>query len=171
MGSGWQDPALGYWPGKLSLLLGKRLQLPVLFLLPPPYCSFQHTATLPIYYQTSPTPLTFGPMPPVDTPLTLGPIGALRVLALVCLLRNINADSKKINYESCDLDQNWLSNKINKITRHLISFISSLYFSIKCLVESEMDINKLWEKSTRSCNSILIILLSYYYLIRPIPST
>ena len=36
-------------------------------------------------------------MPPVDTPLTLGPIGALRVLALVCLLRNINAnaDSKK----------------------------------------------------------------------------
>ena len=33
----------------------KRLQLPVLFLLPPPYCSFQHTATLPIYYQTSPT--------------------------------------------------------------------------------------------------------------------
>ena len=95
MGSGWQDPASGYWPGKLSLLLGKRLQLPVLFLLPPSYCSFQHTATLPIYYQTSPTPLTFGHMPPVDTPLTLGPIGALCVLALVCLLQNINADSKK----------------------------------------------------------------------------
>ena len=34
-------------------------------------------------------------MPPVDTPLTLGPIGALRVSALVCLLRNMNADSKK----------------------------------------------------------------------------
>jgi len=35
---------------------------------------------------------------PSNTPLALGPIGALRVLALVCLLRNINADSKKIGH-------------------------------------------------------------------------
>ena len=50
-----------------------------------------HTATLPLYYQ----PYSFGHIPPVDTPLTLGPIGALCVLALVCLLWNINAESKK----------------------------------------------------------------------------
>jgi len=36
-------------------------------------------------------------MPPVGTPLTLGPIEALRVLALVCLLRSINAETKKKN--------------------------------------------------------------------------
>ena len=40
---------------------------------------------------TSPTPYSFGHMPPVDTVLTLGPINALCVLALVCLLWNINA--------------------------------------------------------------------------------
>ena len=45
-----------------------------------PYCSCSST-TLPIYYQNSSTPYTVGHMPPVYTPLTLGPIGALRVLA------------------------------------------------------------------------------------------
>jgi len=34
-------------------------------------CSFEHTATLPIYYQTPTTPSS---MPPVDTSWTLGPI-------------------------------------------------------------------------------------------------
>jgi len=32
---------------------------------------------------------------PSNPPLTLGPIGALHIIALVCLLQNINADSKE----------------------------------------------------------------------------
>jgi len=42
-------------------------------------CPFEHT--LPLYYQALPTPYTFGHMLPVDTPLTLGPIEAIRVLS------------------------------------------------------------------------------------------
>jgi len=37
-------------------------------------CSFEHTTTLPIYYQTPPTPSSLGYMPPVYTSWTLGPI-------------------------------------------------------------------------------------------------
>ena len=47
-------------------------------------CSSKHTATLPIYYQTSPTPYSFGHMPPVDTPLTSDPIEALIRVAVTC---------------------------------------------------------------------------------------
>ena len=57
----------------------------------PIYLSYRHhTAHA---FQTHHYP--FGLMPPVDIPLTLGPKGVLCVLALVCLLRNINAEFKK----------------------------------------------------------------------------
>ena len=51
-------------------------------------CPFKYTNILPLYYQTSPTPYTLDHMPPVDTLLTLGLIGALYILVLVCLLQN-----------------------------------------------------------------------------------
>jgi len=58
-------------------------------------CPFKHTNILPLYYQTSPTPYTLDHMPPVDTLLTLGLIGALYILVLVCLLQNTKFRKKQ----------------------------------------------------------------------------